>query len=362
MRRIDKYITSSFLPLLLFGAGAFTVILVGVELLPKALKMIVREDLPLGLVTRVFAYNLPGVVVLTIPMSVMFASLMTVSGLSSHGELLALRAGGIPFLRVAVPVILMGFIFSGVTLAFNEAVSPWGTQRAEQLLREYRQSGKDAEYLTFQIPRDGPPKRMFYMRRYSPSLERADNVLVIEFEQGEFARLYQAEHARWQGEYWILQSPTHKEKMADGTIEKLEIGAIRIYTGRTPKQVGEIARDPEDMSIAQLQKLLHQRRMLELDYQPHIVEILQLIQTRLALPWCALGFAMLGAALGVRPMRATAGVGFGVSLLVVFAYYVIFHALTLTGERGLLSPFLTAWLPNILLFATGMYLMYNAKR
>ncbi|MFP3904787.1 MAG: LptF/LptG family permease [Armatimonadota bacterium] len=360
MRRLDRYITSSFLPLLLFGVGAFTVILVGVELLPRALKMVVREDLPLGLVARVFAYNLPAVIVLTIPMSVMFASLMTVSGLSSHGELLALRAGGIPFLRVAVPVIFMGFILSGVTLAFNEAFSPWGTQRAQQLLREYRESGRDAEYLTFQIPRDGPPKRMFYMRRYSPSLQRADRVLVIEFEKGEFARLYQAEHARWQGEYWILENPTHKE-MKDGTLEELKVGTIRIYTGRTPKQVGEIDRDPDDMSIAQLQKLLHQRRMMDLEYHPHIVEIHQLIHMRLALPWCALGFAMLGAALGVRPMRATAGVGFGVSLLVVFAYYVVFHALTLTGERGLLSPFLTAWLPNVLLFATGIYLMYRAR-
>lgn len=361
MRRLDRYITSSFLPLLLFGAGAFTVILIGVELLPKALKMIVREDLPLDLVAKVFAYNLPAVVVLTIPMSVMFASLMTVSGLSSHGELVALRAGGIPFLRVAVPVILMGFIFSGVTLAFNEALSPWGTQRAEQLLREYRESGADAEYLTFQIPRDGPPKRMFYMRRYSPSLQRADKVLVTEFEKGEFARLYWADYARWEGEYWILDSPTLRT-MKDGTLEEFKLEAVRIYTGRTPGQVGEIDRDPEDMSIAQLQKLLRQRRMMKLEYQPHIVEVLQLIQTRLALPWCTLGFAMLGAALGVRPMRATAGVGFGVSLLVVFAYYVVFHALTLTGERGLLSPFLTAWLPNFLLFGTGVYLMYNARR
>lgn len=359
MRRVDRYVISGFFPLLLFGIGAFAVILVGVELLPKALKMVVREDLPLGLVGRFFLYSLPGIFVLTVPMSVMFASLMSISDMSSHGELLALRAGGIPFVRVSVPIIIMGFVFSVITLGFNEFLTPWGNQRATKIVREYRESGKAARFLTFQIPEDGPPKRMFYVERYSPVNQRAEDVTVTEFQDGKFSRLYWADYAEWKGENWVLHGAKRKEKKGD-TVEEHKVGTVTLYVGRSPQQIHELNRDPEDMSIAELQQLLRQRQTMELDYDPHIVEVIQLIHTRLALPWCALGFAMLGVALGVRPLRASAGVGFGVSLLVVFAYYVVFHALTLMGERGALSPFVTAWLPNVLLFATGLVLLRHS--
>ncbi len=360
MRRLDRYITSQLAPLLLFGIGAFLVILVGVELLPRALRMIVREDFPLAVVGRVFIYRLPAMIALTVPMAVMFASLMTVAGLSSHGELQALEAGGIPFLRVVAPVIVAGFILALVTLGFNEAVSPVGSRKAFQLIKQYREQGKAVENITFQIPERGPARELFRMGSFSPQTGVAKDIMVIQFgEGGKFWQLFEAEYADWRGEEWVLHNVVKLEMTHRGQ-RRTRLETITIFVGKAPGQLDEIKQNPDEMSIGQLQRLLRQRRALGLTYQPYQLELLQLIQSRLALPWCALGFAMLGAALGRRPLRASAGVGFGLSLAVVFLYYVVFNALTLMGERGVLSPLVTAWTPNVILFASGVYLLYNS--
>ena len=91
------------------------------------------------------------------------------------------------------------------------------------------------------------------------------------------------------------------------------------------------------------------------------LQLRQLIQNRLALPWCALGFALLGVSLGQRRVRASAGVGFGLSLIIVFVYYLLFNTLTLVGARGALTPALTAWAPNVALFAASIMLLVWRK-
>ncbi len=362
MRRLDKYITAQFAPLLLFGTGAFLVILIGVELLPHALKMIVREGLPIPGVARIFLYQTPGIVALTLPMATMFASLMTVSSLSSHGELQALKAGGVPFVRIVAAVIIGGFLISLVTLAFNEAVSPIANRKAFHLLKEYREQGRPAENIIFQIPDTGQPRWWFRMGSFDPKARQAHDVLIIRFrDDGDIAEIFQAKRADWQGEHWILQDATERKIDELGRERERRAGTISIFVGKSPDQFDELEQDPDEMSIAQVQRLLRQRQMMGLPYRPHQLELYQIIQTRLALPWCALGFAMLGVALGKRPMRASTGVGFGISLVVVFLYYLAFNTLTLMGERGVLPPILTAWTPNVILFATGLYLLYNER-
>jgi lipopolysaccharide export system permease protein len=92
------------------------------------------------------------------------------------------------------------------------------------------------------------------------------------------------------------------------------------------------------------------------------LEILQAIHTHFSLPWAALGFVLIGIPLGLRPVRATTGIGLGLSLVIVFAYYVIFQTMNLIGEQGVLPPAFTAWFPNVMLLGVGVSLLMSARR
>ncbi len=322
--------------------------------------MIVREGLPLPGVARIFFYQMPGIVALTLPMATMFASLMVVSSLSSHGELQALKAGGVPFVRIVASIVIAGFAISLVTLAFNEGVSPLTNRKAFRLLKEFREQGRTAENIIFQIPDTGEAQWWFRMGSFNPMTRQADDVMVVHFrENGTVARIFQAAHADWRDEKWLLEDATEIKLDDLGRQSERHADTIEVVVGKSADQFDEIKQSPDKMSIAQVQRLLRQRKMMGLPYQPHQIELYQVIQSRLALPWCALGFAILGVALGRRPMRASTGVGFGISLIIVFVYYLLFNTLTLMGERGLLTPMFTAWMPNVILFASGLYLLYN---
>ena len=82
---------------------------------------------------------------------------------------------------------------------------------------------------------------------------------------------------------------------------------------------------------------------------------------RLALPWASVVLAVLGASLGVRSSRAGPGIGFGLSVLIVFAYYVTMSFSRALGEAGYLFPVIAAWIPNVSFLLVGGYFARRAN-
>jgi lipopolysaccharide export system permease protein len=85
-------------------------------------------------------------------------------------------------------------------------------------------------------------------------------------------------------------------------------------------------------------------------------QLLVLFHLRLAIPWACVIMAVLGASFGAfQRGRSGSGVGFGISLVIVFAYYVIMSLCRALGESGNMSPFLAAWMPNALFLAVAVF-------
>jgi lipopolysaccharide export system permease protein len=83
---------------------------------------------------------------------------------------------------------------------------------------------------------------------------------------------------------------------------------------------------------------------------------------RWAVPWAALGLALIGVPLGIRPQRTSTGVGLAISLGVILVYYPVFNMMRILGQQGALPPGLSDWIPNLLLYAIGLGLLINASR
>ncbi|MCI1823688.1 MAG: LptF/LptG family permease, partial [Megasphaera sp.] len=66
--------------------------------------------------------------------------------------------------------------------------------------------------------------------------------------------------------------------------------------------------------------------------------------------------------LGLQKQRGSSSIGFGVSVIVIFIYYSIMTLSNALGNSGKLTPFLGAFLPNILCGITGIILVYRASK
>jgi lipopolysaccharide export system permease protein len=129
---------------------------------------------------------------------------------------------------------------------------------------------------------------------------------------------------------------------------------------RTPLDLVNKGRDSNEMNIAQSLEYMEivqmggdEKRLLKVKVRLH---------QRIAFPFVCLVFGIVGAALGIRPQRAGRGTSFGISVIVIFAYYLIGFMTGAFGQLAILSPFMAAWLPNFFGLGAGGFLVYRAAR
>jgi lipopolysaccharide export system permease protein len=65
----------------------------------------------------------------------------------------------------------------------------------------------------------------------------------------------------------------------------------------------------------------------------------------------------------VRPdARTSRSQGFGISVLLIFSYYLMSFIFSSLGVKGTLAPFLAAWMPVFIGLAGGLVLLRQASR
>src|SRR3954454_24509271 len=106
VRRLDRYLMTEILGPLGLGLLVYTFILL-LRFLFASAEMIIRRGLPVSIVGKLLMLTLPNIVVLTLPMSLLFGTLIAVGRLSSDIELIAMRASGVSLLTLYRPVLLM---------------------------------------------------------------------------------------------------------------------------------------------------------------------------------------------------------------------------------------------------------------
>jgi len=360
MSRQDRYILTELLPPFLFGMGAFLVMLVGVSGLYEMLKMIFRQGFPLIAALKIFALRLPGTVTLTLPMAMMFGSLMSMARLSGDGELTALRAGGASLVRIGVPVIIVGLVVSASSLCVNELVVPSFNDAAFEIAKRAHETVVGQGDMLFEVrDSDGRLERILYGRRFDAAASTVSDATIMDFTRGDRPQVFFAAQVKWQGDHWVLEKGEHTWWKGDRQMRVIA-NRMEVSVGGSPDQLRLMHKRPEQMSLTELSE--RSRELLAQGDVHGAGRLAQHAQIRLAMPWSSLGFAMLGLPLGIRRTRSSRGIGMGLSLVVIFAYYAIIHTLSVIGEHSTANHTVLAWGPNVLLYLAGIGLLLRGSR
>ena len=360
MRKLDRYLIREMLGPFLFGMGAFAVVLVGVFELYEALRMIMEQGLPVGPVLLSSLYLLPQTIVMTLPMSMIFATLMAFGGLSSHGEITALRAGGVGLWRMSGPALLLGLVISIVSFVLYGWLIPYSNNASDAVLTEL---GKGAvakqKNLIVPIPDRDRPDRWVVADDLDLTTQTLHTVLIVEVPEGHWGTSYAADSAQWQGgNLWVLRGVKRIERTSSGPLT-FEVDTITYDIGKSPWDLAHAKRALKNLTMKEL-ALLGQTSLGPDTQQAR--DAREELQMRLAVPWAALGLALIGVPLGIRPQRTSTGVGLAISLGVILVYYPVFNMMRILGQQGALPPMLSDWIPNLLLYTIGLGLLINASR
>jgi lipopolysaccharide export system permease protein len=87
-------------------------------------------------------------------------------------------------------------------------------------------------------------------------------------------------------------------------------------------------------------------------------------QEKLARPFACFVFILIAIPFGLRSIRAggSTSLGFGLSLAIVFAYYVVMTVSSFIAEAFLSAALLWAWMPNLIFTAIGLARLQRAAQ
>src|SRR5262249_45373708 len=122
--------------------------------------------------------------------------------------------------------------------------------------------------------------------------------------------------------------------------------------------VQEKADDPKELTIGQLREAIAAKVADGKQATGELVEYYR----KFSIPFACVVFGLIAMPLGTQSNRAVRSRGFAVSLVVIFAYYMLLSTGQAFAEQGRVPPIAGLWLPNVVLGMIGIVLMRRAGR
>jgi len=356
---LDRYIFKELLEPFLFGLGSFTAILASSMIMFELVRAVVLKGMPLTTALLIFVYRLPAIVVYIFPMATLLAALLAFSRLSHDSEIIAFRASGLSLFRLMVPVLVLGLLVSLVNLTFSEIVVPESTRAAKALLLMTSTKLEPKLQKNIFLPEleNGRLKRIFYAETMKGKV--MSGVIVQEFTAGRLSQIINAKEGLWAGDknQWLFRDGTIYLLAESGEYKHLIKFQEQYVTIKyTPADFATDDRNPEEMNIAGLRNFITLKEKMGAD----VVDLQIQLNMKMAIPFASLVFALLGAPLGLSPRRASGSIGLGISIIVIFFYYITTFITMAIGEMRVITPGLAAWLPNFITGGVGWYILKKA--
>ena len=372
---IDRWLLGQLIPPMLFAIGAFTAVSLSVGIMFDLIRKIVEFGLPLQIALKILLLKLPGFLVLSFPMSMLLSTLLAYGKLSSNSELLALKSLGIPNRRIVIPAILLSILMTILTFTFNDSLVPISNRLAETTMRESlgtafsNEEGKHIMFSKYGSQIDSENKisesqenltHIFYAKYFRKNF--MEKVTLMDFSRIGIEQILKAEKAKFNQKenLWDFYNGRLIITKENGETSSINFSSYKYPLGQGPKELARIPKDANDMNLAQAIKA--ERMYKEAGNNKESRRMRVRIQEKFTLPSACLVFALIGSSFGIKSFsRSSKSQGFGLSILMIFGYYMLSFFSSSLGVKGILNPVSAAWLPVLISISTGIYLLNRAK-
>ena len=413
MKILEKYIVRENLKPFIISLLVLTSLFI-IDLLISKMSLMIEKKLSLSTIAQIFLYSLPSMVALTIPMSILFATIIAFGRLSVDNELVAIRSCGVNIYSLLRPMFFLMILLSGAMLYFNHSILPQSNYRFRNLLIQaahrnpitniepgifnksntysklviyakdrtqeelqgiviYNKGDRDvsqtitAKSGTIDLKDGG---NNLFATLYNGEIHEKDNknienYRVIKFKTFDFDLIGSTQRGDVQHEISDREMTTTmmRQKIQANRQELAEANKNRqIYVDRLAS-LNESSLDiTKENEIKKLTLLLEQTQytigQLKRTNSSYLVEI----NKKNAIAFAIIIFMMLGIPVGLATKTSGVGMAFGFSAVI----FIIYHSTLIAGEqladRGLISPILAMWFANIILLIFAIFMIQESSK
>ena len=373
---IDRWLLGQLLPPMLFAIGAFTAVSLSVGIMFDLVRKVVEFGLPFQVALKVLILKLPGFLVLSFPMSMLLATLLAYGKLSSNSELLALKSLGVANRRIIFPAVLLSIFMTLLTFTFNDSLVPMSNRVAENTMRTSlgkaisSEEGKHIMFSRYGSQVDKSNKvsdsnenltHIFYAKYFRNNF--MEEVTLIDFSRIGMEQILKAEKGEFDQNknLWIFYDGRLTITQDTGDISFINFNEYKYPLGEGPRELAKVPSDANDMTVRQAIKAESLYRQAGNNKEARRMRVR--IQEKFTLPAACIVFGLIGSSFGVRSIsRSSKSQGFGLSVLMIFGYYLLSFFSSSLGVKGIFNPVLAAWAPVFLSISLSMFLLSKASK
>ncbi len=354
----------------IFGAALFTFVLF-LQGVGKLFEILVRSSAPPATVAHLFALAIPATLAFSLPLGVLVGVLIALSRMSSDGEIVALRAAGVPSRKVIPPVLLFATLAMLVTATASLWLTPYSTWRTYKVLNQLVAAELTSEVQP-QVFNEGFPNRVLYISDVIPgAISRWRNVFIADttpvdeqkktdHDRGEGPAVTVAAHAI------AVPDVAHNQiqlSLQDGATYEVGKDPTDYYFTQAPTgaQILEATKPNEvhakgytEIDTVPLYRLAYHDKKLDRD---NVIQARIELHKRLALPPACFLLALIGIPLGVSSRKGGKSGAYVITVAVAFIYWMGLIAANGLAKEQKLPVGIAMWIPNAIFAVAGILLL-----
>ena len=349
------YIFKEIPPPFLLGMATFTFVLLMGRLLRLA-DMVVEKGVPLADVLRMILYLLPSFWLVSIPMALLLAVLLAFGRLSGDSEITAMKTCGVSLYGLLPPALLFALIAYLAGTFVNVYAVPWGNTSFKKLLVDVVEA-RASLAIKEKVFNDDFPGIVLYTDSFDPRSQKMGGILIQDERDPSASSTIFAKQGM------IITDPASKTvrlHLTEGSIHRTvdqtgyRLAEFQDYDLSINLNEGprELVKNELDMTLDELRTNLTSPRYdakMKMDMKMEY-------HRRFALPFACFVLTLVAIPLGIQNRRSGKAAGFSTSIGVLLCYYIVLSAGRTLGEKGILSPLVASWAPNLLFVILGVYL------
>ncbi len=358
---LDKYILKQLIEVFILGVIVFTSIIFASDTFISLIKQISEYGMPLNIAFMIIILNLPAVIVMTIPMSVLFSTVMTVNKLCLQSEITVMKACAISLKRISKPIFFFALVMSLITFIINETIVPLTSSQSKTLalyalVQRNIPEGK-RNFSMKELKEGNYLKRLFYVEKCED--KQFANVSILDLSDNDKVQILQSKTGTSVLEGWQFNNASvYTISKAGKTLNTSWIEKTIVDFGSDIQRQLDKKNDGSDLTISELLPYIlarkkHISKKVLIKYQVHFWE-------KLSFPIMTVIFVLLGIPLAITPPRVRHNRGLLFSIAIIFCFYLIRAFSISLGYNHTINAFTAAFLPDLILGVTG-YLLYKRK-
>lgn len=364
MNIINRYVLKELFKIFSLSVGFLTMLLF-LDRILYLTELIINRGVSLIEVMKIMCYIAPAFLAMTIPISVLVASVVVFNQLSADSEWIAMKANGLSFLNLMRPVLYFSLFAYISTNAIVFYALPWGNQSFKQIIYDIIRNRANFDIKPNVFNMDFENLVVMAKEKEGPSTLK--NIFIADSTTTKTPKIIVAEEGAVVSNPELLKIQL---QLKSGTIHDLgeqrknyQLLNFDRYDLNLDLPNSENLQQKASMGNRELSlgKLRERIAQLKHERKTTYAEEVELSK-KFSIPFTCLIFGFIGAPLGIKSSRSGKSGSFTIATIVIVVYYVALIFTQNMGSFGKIHSMTSVWIPNILFSVFMVYLVYKMHK